>query len=461
MFYEFPKSFWWGTASSAPQSEGASDKRAKMTWDEFFEKDPIRFFDGVGPETTCDVYNHYKEDFSIMKDLGLKTYRTSISWARLFPEEGKINQEAVDFYNDLIDEMIKNGVEPFMNLFHFDIPMYLQEQGGWESKKAIDLYVEFAKACFELYGDRVKYWFTFNEPVCCADGGYLDDRHYPNVVDFKRTIQVGYNIHVAHAKAVLAYKEKNYGGKIGIIHVLAAVYPRSQNPADIRAAYVYDLFYNRSFLDPVFKGEFPKDLVDIIKSQNAMPLCSPEENECIKKAEIDIFGLNFYYPKRIKARESVPHPDSPFKPSHLYDLYNEMKGIKLNPYRGWEIYEKGIYDLAIMMRDEYNNIPWFVAENGMGVENEARFKDSQEMIQDDYRIQFMKDHLIWLHKAMGEGCNCLGYHWWTFVDNWSWINAYKNRYGIVELDREHNLKRRVKKSGYWMKEMIQNNGFEE
>lgn len=196
-------------------------------------------------------------------------------------------------------------------------------------------------------------------------------------------------------------------------------------------------------------------------SQNALPISSVEEDEYIKKAEIDIFGLNFYYPKRIKAKEYLPHPDSPFKPNHLYDYYTEMKGIKLNPYRGWEIYEKGLYDLAIMMKDEYKNIPWFVAENGMGVENEERFKDLQGSIQDDYRIQFMKSHLKWLHKAMKEGSNCLGFHWWTFVDNWSWINAYKNRYGLVELDRTNDLQRRIKKSGLWMKTVIKNHGFEE
>ncbi|MGL4676578.1 MAG: glycoside hydrolase family 1 protein [Brevinema sp.] len=461
MFYQFPKSFWWGTASSAPQSEGASDKRAKITWDQFYEEDPIRFFDEVGPSKTCDTYYRYREDFKIMKEIGLNTYRTSISWARLFPQEGQLNQEAVQFYHNFIDEMINNGITPFINLFHFDTPMYLQNRGGWESKNTIERYIEFAKTCFELYGDKVKYWFTFNEPVPIIDGGYLDDRHYPNVVDFKRAIQVGYNVHVAHAKAVLTYKENNYDGKIGLIHVLSAVYPRSQNPSDLRAAMVYDLFYNRSFLDPIFKGTFPIELIEIIKSQEALPDCSPEENKCIQDAKIDIFGLNFYYPKRIKAKECIPNPEAPFKPSHLYDYYTEMKGIKLNPYRGWEIYEKGLYDLACRMKNEYGNIPWFVAENGMGVENERRFKDSTLVIQDEYRINFLKSHLKWLHKAIQEGCNCLGFHWWTFIDNWSWINAYKNRYGLVELDRENNLQRRIKKSGYWFKKMIEQNGFKE
>lgn len=461
MFYKFPDKFWWGTASSAPQSEGGSDKRAPIGWDKFYELDPIRFFDEVGPETTCDFFHRYKEDFALMKSLGLNSFRTSISWARLFPQEGKISQEAVRYYNDVIDEQLKNGIIPMMNLFHFDMPMYLQEQGGWESKKVIDLYVEFAEACFQAFGDRVKYWVTFNEPVPVVEGGYLDDRHYPNVVDFKRAMQVGYNVNVAHAKAVLAYKAKNLGGQIGMIHAVVAAYARSQNPADLRATEVFDLFYNRSFFDPILKGEFPKELIRIIKEQNALPQCSAEENEAIKKAEVDFFGVNYYYPKRIKAKEHLVHPDAPFKPSSLYDYYSEMKGIKLNPHRGWEIYEKGLYDIAMRMKNDYGNIPWFVAENGMGVENEERFKDASGVIQDDYRIKFIKDHLRWLHKAISEGSNCFGFHMWTFIDNWSWINAYKNRYGFIELDRKDNLKRRVKKSGHWIKNVAASNGFEE
>lgn len=462
MKYNFPKDFWWGTASSAAQSEGGRDTRAKITWDTFYESDPIRFFDEVGADETCDFINRYNEDFDLMHDLNLNSFRTSIAWARLFPTEGNISKDAIDFYNTIIDEQIKRGILPIINLYHFDLPMYLQEKGGWENKQTIERFVEFSKACFENFGDRVKWWSTFNEPTPLVEGGYLDDRHYPNVVDFKRAMQVGYNVHVAHAKAVHLYKNiLKCDGKIGIIHAVVAAYPRSQNPADLDAVEIFDLFFNRSFFDPIIKGEFPARLVEIVKSQNAIPEHSAEEKELIKTATIDFFGVNYYYPKRIKAKEHMVNPNAPFKPNSLFDYYSEMKGIKMNPHRGWEIYEKGLYDIAIRIRDEYGNIPWFVAENGMGVENEQRFKDSNGVINDEYRIKFIKGHLKYLHKAMAEGCNCFGYHLWTFLDNWSWINAYKNRYGFVELDRENGLIRRVKKSGHWIKTVVANKGFDD
>ncbi|WP_371859893.1 glycoside hydrolase family 1 protein [Halolactibacillus miurensis] len=450
----FPKDFYWGSAASAEQTEGNQHgTKVKTIWDHWYNLEPNRFFDEVGPSETSDFYHRYKEDIKNMKDFGHNSFRLSLSWARLLDESGQLNREAVTFYNDVIDTLIAHEIEPFVNLFHFDMPLYLQEQGGFESRKVVDLYVDYAKIAFSLFSDRVKVWFTFNEPIVPVEGGYLYDFHYPNVVDAKRAFQVAYHTMIAHKK-VCAHYHDHYDGKIGIILNLTPSYPRSQHPSDLKASHICDLFFNRSFLDPVVKGEYPEDLINLLKEYDHLPETKPEDTLLLKNNPIDFLGVNYYQPRRVKAKTHTPHPDSPFLPDWFFDNY-EMPGRKMNVYRGWEIYEKGIYDIMINLRDNYNNIDCFISENGMGVQNEARFiKDGR--IEDDYRIDFIYGHLTWLHRALIEGCNVKGYHLWTFMDNWSWANAYKNRYGFFSVDLE-TKHRTAKKSAFWFKQLAETN----
>ncbi|MCI8701265.1 MAG: glycoside hydrolase family 1 protein [Turicibacter sp.] len=458
--YEFPKGFWWGTATSGPQSEGSADVegKSKTIWDHWFEIQPERFHNGVGPQDTSTFYANYKEDIKLLKDTGHNSFRTSIQWARLIPNGvGEVNTKAVAFYNNVIDELLKEGIMPIMNLYHFDMPMCMQEIGGWENREVVDAYANFAKTCFELFGDRVKYWTTFNEPIVPVEGGYLYDFHYPNVIDGKRAAQVGFNTMLASAKAIESYKKLGQGGKIGIVLNLTPSYPRStKNAEDVKAAHIADLFFNRSFLDPSVKGEFPRDLVELLKENNVLPTYEAKDLEIIKNNTIDFLGVNYYQPRRIKAKETEVNKDV-FMPDWFFDNY-EMPGRKMNPYRGWEIYEKGIYDICINLRDNYGNIEFYISENGMGVEGEEQYINADGVIEDDYRIEFIKDHLAWLHKGIEEGANCKGYHLWTFIDCWSWTNSYKNRYGLVALDLE-TQKRTIKKSGRWFKEVADKGGF--
>ena len=459
MKYVFPDNFWWGSASSAPQTEGEtlSFGKSATIWDQWFKEQPTRFHNGVGPADTSTFYKNWKQDIALLKELNHNTFRTSISWARLIPEgRGAVNQEAVTFYNQVIDELLAQGIKPFINLFHFDMPMVMQQQGGWENRDVVTAYAEFANVCFELFGDRVKHWFTFNEPVVPVEGGYLYDFHYPNVVDFKRAATVAYHTMIAHSLAVKAYHERSDGGEIGIILNLTPSYPRSQNPADVKAANIADLMFNRSFLDPALRGEYPQELVALLKEHGQLPECQPGDKELLAAGVVDLLGINYYQPRRIKCRDSLVNPDSPFMPEWFFESY-EMPGRKMNPYRGWEIYEQGIYDILTNLRENYGNPNCYISENGMGVENEQRF-DENGQIQDDYRIDFVRDHLKWLHKGISEGSNCLGYHMWTFIDNWSWCNAYKNRYGFVSLNLE-TQQRTIKKSGEWYKATAAENGF--
>ena len=461
MDYVFPKNFWWGSASSAPQTEGESLAYGKTptVWDHWFDAQPERFHHGVGPAQTSTFYQNWKADIALLKQLNHNSFRTSISWARLIPDgSGEVNPLAVEFYNQVIDELLAQGITPFINLFHFDMPMVMQEKGGWESREVVEAYEHYARTCFALFGDRVKTWFTFNEPVVPVEGGYLYDFHYPNVVDFKRAATVAYHTILAHARAVKAWRECGTEGEIGIILNLTPSYPRSQHPADVKAAHIADLFFNRSFLDPVLRGSYPEDLVSLLNEYGMLPVSEPEDAALIRDGVVDLLGVNYYQPRRIKCRDSVVNPASPFMPEWFFSAY-EMPGRKMNPYRGWEIYERGIYDILTNLRENYGNPRCYISENGMGVENEQRFEKDGK-IEDQYRIDFVREHLKWLHKGISEGSNCLGYHMWTFIDNWSWCNAYKNRYGFVSLDIK-TQQRTIKRSGEWFSQTAERNGFTE
>lgn len=363
------------------------------------------------------------------------------------------------FYHDYFDELIKNGIEPFVNLYHFDMPMPLQEKGGWLARETVDAYVNYAKTCFELFGGKIKKWFTHNEPIVPVEAGYLYQLHYPEESNMKHAVQVGYHEALASALAVKTYRELEQTGQIRIILNLTPSYPRDEkNPADVKAAKIADAFFNRSFLDPAVKGIFPEELVEILKELTLLPEMQEGDLELIKNNTIDLLGINYYQPRRIMAKETpIDEAASPM-PEDYFDIY-DMPNKKMNPYRGWEIYEKGIYDILINVRDNYGNLPCFISENGMGVEDESRFLKEDGMIHDDYRIEFVSEHLKYVHQAIQEGSSCLGYHMWTCMDNWSWTNAYKNRYGFISVDLANDRKRTIKKSGHWFKNVSANNGF--
>lgn len=462
MKYNFPKDFWWGSAVSGPQTEGVfpGDNKGDSTWDYWYKQKPELFFDQVGPEKTSYTYLRFKEDVQLLKETGHNSFRTSIQWSRLIPTgDGEVNQDAVRFYNEYIDELIANDIEPFINLYHFDMPMSLMEKGGWESRATVEAYVRYAKICFELFGDCVKKWFTNNEPIVPVEGGYLYQFHYPAIVDLRKAIQVGYHENLASAMAISAYRQLNLDGEIGIILNLTPSYPRDvNNPEDVKASIICDAFFNRSFLDPAIKGTFPQELIDIVKELGMLPEYEANDLDIIKENTVDLLGVNYYHPRRVKAKETPKNPLIPM-PDDYFDMY-DMPNKKMNPYRGWEIYERGVYDLLINLRDNYGNIPCFISENGMGVENEARFIKEDGSIEDDYRIDFVAGHLRYVHDALQEGSNVKGYHMWTAIDNWSWTNAYKNRYGFVSVDIDNEGKRTIKKSGHWFKTVADNNGFD-
>ena len=353
-------------------------------------------------------------------------YQMGQEAARLLLQKIESPQKAVNSCQLPVQLFIRESSH-FINLHHFDLPIELyQTYGDWESKHVVDLFVAFSKVCFQEFGDRVKDWFVHNEPMVVVEGSYLMQFHYPAIVDGKKAVQVAYNLALVTAKVIQAYR---------------------RGPAE--------LWNNDLFMEVAVHGKFPEELVAVLKKDGVLWQSTPEELSLIAENRMDYLGLNFDHPKRVKAPDVIPVISPSWSPEWYYDPYL-MPGRRMNVDKGWEIYPEAVYDIAIKMRDHYDNIPWFLSENGVGISGEDRYRDETGQIQDDYRIQFLKEHLTYLHKGIEAGSNCFGYHVWTPIDGWSWLNAYKNRYGLLE-NNIHNQVRRPKASAYWFKEVANHN----
>ncbi len=461
MNYKFPKGFFWGASASGVQTEGTKNKVNESIWEYWFKQEPDRFYNKISNEIACDTYSKYKEDVKLMKDIKLNSFRTSIQWSRLIKNfyTQEVDDDAVEFYTNYFKELKENGIEIIMNLYHFDMPMELQRKyNGFESKEVAILFSKYAKVCFDLFSEYVDYWVTFNEPIVPVEMGYFYDAHYPNKIDPKKGIQVGYNTLLAHAYAVEEYKKGSYGGEIGIILNLTPSYPRSDNKEDLKASEICDVIFNKSFMDPCVKGTFPKLLKEILKENNLMPYVEKGEEDLIKRNIVDFVGLNYYTPRRVCAPMYEPNKKSPWMPEWYFDYY-KMPGRRINPHRDDnEIYPKAVYDIAKEVQKEYGNIKWYLAEIGISITDEDNLINEDNMVDDSFRTDLFKEHMIQLHKAIEEGSNCFGVHQWTFIDNWSWLNTHKRRYGFYYLDLK-TRKRYIKKHAIWFKELIENNGF--
>ncbi|MFP7478443.1 glycoside hydrolase family 1 protein [Terribacillus saccharophilus] len=458
-----PDRFILGAAASAWQTEGWSGKKESQDsyLDVWYKQNRHVWHNGYGPAIATDFYNRYQEDIGYMKEIGLTHYRTSINWSRFLIdyEEGIVDEAYATYMESMIDELHSKGIKPMICLEHYEVPAFLQEKyDGWSSPDVVDLYVLYAQRALERFGGKVDIWFTFNEPIVPQTRIYLDAIRYPHEQNTKKWMQWNYHKSLASAKVVALFRtmpiNARENSKIGIILNPEVTYPRSTAQHDKQAAEIYDLFFNRVFMDPSLKGTYPEELVQLLKKHNIMFEAADSDLAVIKEHTVDIVGLNLYYPHRVKAPSYQWNTDTPFHPAFYYDKF-DLPGRRMNPHRGWEIYPPIIYDIGMRIKEEYGNVPWFVAESGMGVENEQRFRGGDGRIEDDYRIAFIREHLAETLRVTREGSNCLGYMLWAFTDNVSPMNAFKNRYGLVEINLEKNRERKLKKSAYWYQQVIQ------
>ena len=466
MTIKLPKDFFFGAAMSGPQTEGSWNVggRLRSYWDMYSDQEINAFHNNVGSYVGNDMYHKYEEDIKLLKSLNFKSFRTSIQWTRLLDQDGNINPEGAAFYHKLIDCAHENGLDIFVNMYHFDMPEYLVKRGGWQNREVVEAYANFVKKALEEFGHKVKYWFTFNEPIVEPEQQFLHGVWYPYQKDFKQSIRVQYNITLAHCLAVMNFRQLQEAGqlcdgaKIGMINCFAPPYTKENpSPEDLEAVRMTDGLHNRWWLDVVAHGHLPEDVIETVENDWKVDMNRrPGDEAILAGGKVDWLGFNYYQPTRVQA------PDSKFDENGLPCISKPYiwPERKMNVHRGWEIYPKGIYDFGMKIKKECPDLPFFISENGMGVEGEEKFMDENGTIQDDYRIEFVRDHLEWIAKAIEDGANCLGYHYWGVIDNWSWCNAFKNRYGFIRVCLDDGYKRKEKKSASWIREVAKNNEFE-
>ncbi len=442
--YIFPSDFEWGTATASYQVEGAwnEDGKGENIWDKFTHQ-PGNILDKSTGDTGCNHYTHYRGDVKLMKEIGLTSYRFSLSWARIFPEGyGRPNPKGIDFYKRLADELLEAGIKPAVTLYHWDLPQALQDRGGWVNRDTVNYFEEYANFVYGELGQKVPLWITHNEPwVAAFLGNYIGD-HAPGYKDLKQAVAVSHNLLLSHGKAVKAFRESGLKGKIGITCNLHPVVPATESVKDIFSAKMYDEYMNKWFLDPVLKGEYPELLLDFYIRKFGVPEIKDGDKKIISEP-VDFIGVNYYF--RIIS-EATQKNEMGFRQASVKDAeYTEM---------GWEVYPQGLYNLLKRLKNDYGDIPLYITENGSAFGDEIT---EDKKIHDTKRIEYLKAHFIKAHEAIRDGVQLKGYYVWSLMDNFEWALGYSKRFGLIYVDYE-TQKRYLKDSASFYNKVIQNNG---
>ncbi len=455
------KEFLWGGATASYQCEGGWNEggRAESMWDKYLHEENLE-----NGDVASDHYHRFKEDIKMMKEGGHTGYRFSLAWPRIIKNlEGEINQEGIDFYNEMIDTCLENGITPFVTIYHWDLPQYLEELGGWLNRKTCEAYMHYAKVCFDAFGDRVVHWSTFNEPRYCIFSGYLIGNYPPGHQDLQETLTGSYYLMLASAMAVNAFREGGYKGQIGIVHSFAPVYGIDGTVKTRIAMRFADNFFNNWILDTAVMGEIPGDMLGELSKSCDLSIMLPEDLEIIKNNTVDFLGLNYY------ARAVVKPYETGETTLIVNNAGSKAKGTSQTIIKGWfeqvrpessrytewdtEIFPEGLYEGIRQVWKKYH-LPVYITENGIGLYEDV----TVDQVEDEERIQFMNMHINAILNAKDEGCDVRGYFAWSPFDLYSWKNGTEKRYGLVAVDYEDNLKRKPKKSYYWFKNVIETRG---
>ncbi|MFW9819083.1 MAG: GH1 family beta-glucosidase [Candidatus Thorarchaeota archaeon] len=450
---KFPEGFVWGAATSSYQIEGAwnEDGKGESVWDALCHTKKV-IHNGDTSDVACDHYHRYNEDIHLMKEMNLQAYRFSVSWPRIFPKgKGKINPKGVQFYDSLINELISNDIEPFVTLYHWDLPLELNKLGAWESREVVDAFADYAKFMFDHYGDRVKKWITFNEPIVFAL--WLNFLGLYGRRDIAAGFRATHLINVAHAKVIKAYRDsENSNGLIGITLNLDPVYPKTNSSLDKEAAIILDGLLNRWFLDPVFQAEYPNDILTLLELYFDFPSIPAEDLQLIKQYPLDFLGINNYGCTRVNLKRPIN------KASDFYKLLlpkKPEKGVEISDM-GVEVCPDGFYDLLKRVDTDYNHPLIYITENGMACKDTTIVDN---VVQDDDRLSYLQRYLTAANKTINEGVNLKGYFVWSLLDNFEWTEGYSKRFGLIRVDY-NTLERIWKKSALWYRDVIAKNGFE-
>jgi len=396
MQYHFPDGFIWGAATAALQIEGAVDEggRGPSHWDVYRREHPERFWQDASPDIACDHYHRYREDVTLIKQLGHNGYRLSIAWPRIYPAgTGQLNQEGVDFYSRLFDALVEQGIQPNVTLYHWDLTDPLAQRGGWENRATVDAFVRYSETCFRD---------------------------------------------------------------------LSTVYPATDSPEDAAAAQIADGMLNRWFTDPAVLGRYPEDMLKLYAGLEWLPQLPDEEMASLSAGTVDWIGINYYFPYYASASAAETsfsiNTTGNRDESVMFSIEGLFKFVRNPTGRytdwGWEINPEALYPL-LERADRYRKgLPIYITENGIGLQDQL----VNGTVDDQARIDFVREHLRVIHQAITNGINVRGYYMWALMDNFSWLSGYKKRYGFLYVDRA-TLRRYRKKSSYWYQEVAEKNGF--
>ena len=431
----FPGEFAWGAATSAYQIEGAvnAEGRGESIWDRF-SATPGKIVTGETGCGACDSFHRYEDDIRLMRELGLTGYRFSIAWPRILPSgRGRPNAAGLDYYERVVDELLSSGIEPFVTLYHWDLPQALEDRGGWPVRETAEAFAEYVAVVVARLGDRVSNWITVCEPWVVAWLGYGSGEHAPGRTSEKDALGAAHHVLLAHGLAADALRAGSPRAKVGITIDLVRFHPLTGSAVDAEVVAQAEALRNRSILDPVLTGRYPQA---VLEQHDGLPPVHEGDMRLVA-APLDFLGINYYTRNVVRAGpaggppETVPMPDSE------------------HTAMGWEVYPDGLYELLVQLRTDYDIPPIYVTENGAAYDD--RLEDGT--VDDPQRVAYVKQHLAAIERAIAGGVSVQGYFVWSLLDNFEWAFGYSRRFGIVYVDFE-TLRRIPKSSFYWYRDFI-------
>ncbi|HUP47447.1 MAG TPA: GH1 family beta-glucosidase [Thermoanaerobaculia bacterium] len=439
----FPPDFLWGAATASYQIEGSplADGAGPGIWHRFSHT-PGRTANGDTGDIACDHYRRYREDVGLMRELGLRAYRFGIAWTRILPGgRGRVNQSGLDFYSRLLDELHAAGIQPMVTLYHWDLPAALDDLGGWLNRDVAQWFADYAAIVFRALDDRVPMWATINEPWVVSDGGYLHGVLAPGHRNLFEAPIASHNLMRAHGAALAAYRAAGRH-RIGTVVNLEPKYPASNRAEDLAATERADAYMNRQYLDPLFRGTYPDEVMEMFGE--AWPVIPSSDFDAIHQP-VDFLGVNYY--KRAVTRNDRGQLIE--RASHV----RQPEAIRTE--LDWEVYPPGLTDILLWVRDRYGDVPLYVTENG------ACFYDPPEAlgetVEDPLRVHYLREHIRAAGEAIRRGVDVRGYFVWSLLDNYEWSHGYSKRFGIIHVNYA-NQKRTIKGSGRFYSEVIRTNG---
>ncbi len=437
-----PASFLWGTATCAYQIEGAvkEDGRGESIWD-VFSHTPGKTFNGDTGDVACDHYHRWQEDIQLMKSLGFKSYRFSIAWPRILPQgRGKINQPGLDFYNKLIDGLLEADIQPLATLYHWDLPTALE--GAWLNRSTVDAFAEYTGVVARHLGDRVKTWFTINEPWCASHLSYTFGEHAPGLKDRSKGILAAHHLLLAHGMAVRELREAVPDSQVGIVLNMSPIHNDPDAPVSEERIRFMDGELTRWFADPIYGRGYPQDMLEDYVGMGVLESTEPDfiktgDMELIAQ-ETDLLGINYYTRMFVSLTSEGGH--------------NENRDVPKTDM-GWELYPQGLYEILERTNREYHPKQLMVTESGASY---ADGPDEEGKVHDQRRIDYLDSHIQTVWRAFQAGIPVTGYLVWSLMDNFEWARGYSQRFGIIHVDYK-TQKRYIKDSAYWYSDVIKRN----